>query len=65
MECKSEYLELKHLDSPVERVLNETLDHLERHEDITTGVIIAPDARYYLVSVERFISSVLEDEFRG
>ena len=65
VECKSEYLELKHLDSPVERVLNETLDHLERHEDITTGVIIAPDARYYLVSVERFISSVLEDEFQA
>ena len=64
VECKSEYLELKHLTSPVERVLNETLDHLERHEDITTGVIIAPDARYYLVSIERFISSVLEDEFQ-
>ena len=65
VECKSEYLELKHLNSPVERVLSETLDHLERHEDITTGVIIAPDARYYLVSIERFISSVLEDEFQG
>ena len=64
VECKSEHLELTHLDSSVERVLNETLDHLERHEDITTGVIIAPDTRYYLVSIERFISSVLEDEFQ-
>lgn len=65
VECKSEYLELKHLDAPVDRVLNETLDLLERNEDITTGVIISPDARYYLVSVERFISSVLDDEFRA
>ena len=65
VECKSEYLELKHLDAPVDRVLSETLDQLERNEDITTGVIISPDARYYLVSVERFISSVLEDEFQA
>jgi len=64
VECKSEYLELKHLDAPVDRVLSETLDQLERNEDITTGVFIAPDARYYHVSVERFISAVLEDEFR-
>lgn len=64
VECKSEYLELKHLDEPIDRVLNETLDHLERHEDITTGVIIAPNAQYYLVSIERFISSVLADEFQ-
>ncbi len=64
VECKSEFLELKHLDEPIDRVLNETLDHLERHEDITTGVIIAPNAQYYLVSIERFISSVLADEFQ-
>lgn len=64
VECKSDQLELQHLNASVDRVLNETLDHLERHEDITTGVIIAPDTRYYLVSIERFISSVLEDEFQ-
>ena len=63
VECKSEYLELKHLDASVDRVLNETLDDLERHEDITTGVIISPNTQYYPVSIERFISSVLEDEF--
>lgn len=63
VECKSDYLELKHLDASVDRVLGETLDELERHEDITTGVIVTPNSRYYPVSVERFISSVLDDEF--
>jgi hypothetical protein len=63
VECKSEHLELKHLDSSVDRVLAETLDELERYEDITTGVIVTPDSRYYPLSIERFISSVLEDEF--
>jgi len=45
VECSSEQLEVKHLEAGVERVLNETLDEMERMEDITTGVFIAPDAR--------------------
>lgn len=63
VECKSEHLELKHLDADVDRVLGEVLDELERYEDITTGVIITPNSRYYPVSVERFIATILEDEF--
>lgn len=65
IECKSEHLELTHLNTSMERALSETLDDLERREDITTGVIISPDSRYYPVSIERFISSVLEDEFQA
>lgn len=64
VECKSEYLEVRHLDASVDRVLSETMDELDRAEDITTGVIITPNARYYPVSVECFISSVLDDEFQ-
>lgn len=63
VECKSEHLEVKHLDASVDRILSEVLDDLERQEDITTGVIITPNSRYYPVSLERFIASVLEDEF--
>lgn len=63
VECKSEYLKIRHVDSNIDRVLSEVLDELERHEDITTGVFITPDARYYPVSVERFLSSIVEDEF--
>lgn len=64
VECKSEGLQVEHLDASVDRMLNKTLDELERYEDITTGVIISPDTRYFPVSIERLISSVLEDEFR-
>ena len=63
VECKSEHLEVKHLAASVDAALGATLDHLERQEDISTGVIVTPDSRYYLVSIERFISSILESEF--
>jgi len=63
VECSSEHLEVKHLDVPVERVLEGTLDDMDRMEDIQTGVFVTPDSRYYPVSVERFIASILEDEF--
>lgn len=63
VECKSEHLEVRMIDSNVETVLSRTLDDLERNEDITTGVILTPNSRYYPVSIERFISSILEDEF--
>ncbi len=63
VECKSEHLAVSHRQGSVDHVLSETLDELERHEDITTGVIVTPDSRYYPVSLERFISTILEDEF--
>jgi len=39
------------------------LDELERKEDIETGVIASPDVRYFPVSIEKFIFSILKDEF--
>jgi hypothetical protein len=63
VECKSEHLNVKHLAIPVDRALADAMDELERREDITTGVIITPNSRYYPISIERFISTMLEDEF--
>ena len=63
VECSSEHLELKHLEQTVDQVLSESLHDLDRREDISTGVIITPDSRYYPVSIERFISTLLKDEF--
>lgn len=63
VECTSDHLNVSQCNETVDRLLSKVLDDLERHEDITTGVIIAPDSRYYPVSVERFIASVLQDEF--
>lgn len=63
VECKSEHLELTHVDLSIDEVLSDTLNDLERREDLTTGVVITPNAQYFPVSVERFITAVLEDEF--
>lgn len=64
VECKSEHLEVTHLDTPLEDALSNVLDKMERMEDITTGVILTPDSRYYPVSIERFIAGILDEEFR-
>ena len=64
VECKSDHLEVSHLEVDVERALKESMDELERFEDITTGIIITPNVQYYQVSIERFIASVLDDEFK-
>lgn len=63
VECTSERLTVRRLPHPPDRALDETLDRLDRHEDITTGVILTPSSRYYPVSIERFIACILEDEF--
>lgn len=64
IECKSDFLNVEHSKDSIDVVLSQTMDDLERREDITTGVIVTPNPRYFPVSVERFISSVLDDEFR-
>ena len=46
--------------SHVERVLEE----LSQREIIDTGVIVSPDARFYPVSLDRFIREILDQEFR-
>ena len=40
------------------------LDELSRREVIDTGVIVSPDARFYPVSLDRFIREILDQEFR-
>lgn len=63
VECTSDYLEVLQSARSIDEELSGTLDELERMEDITTGVIVTPNSRYYPVSVERFIASILDDEF--
>ena len=63
VECNSEELRVSHLDVSVDQALSRALDDLARHEDITTGVILTPNSQYFPVSIERFIATVLEDEF--
>lgn len=64
VEVKSDQFERTQIDENLEDAVNHTLDEMARREDISTGVIVTPDSRYYPVSVERFIASILDDEFR-
>lgn len=64
VDCKSEHLEVSRQPEDLETAVANALDHLARHEDITTGVFVTPDSRYYPVSIERFIASILDEEFR-
>lgn len=64
VECASERLTVKRLKQNIDHAVSENLDFLDRQEDITTGLFLTPDSRYFPISIERFIASVLEDEFR-
>ena len=44
--------------------LDRVLDELSRREVIDTGVIVSPDARFYPLSLDRFIREILDQEFR-
>lgn len=63
VECTSEFLDLKFEKESVDQLLSHSLEELDRQEDISTGVLITPNSRYFPVSIERFISSILDDEF--
>jgi hypothetical protein len=64
VQLESDDLKIRRQDrdagSHVERVLEE----LSRREIIDTGVIVSPDARFYPVSLDRFIREILDQEFR-
>ncbi|NLV44016.1 MAG: hypothetical protein GXY07_05910 [Candidatus Hydrogenedentes bacterium] len=64
VECSMDHLEVAHVSGTLDDLLQDSLNELERMEDITTGVIITPESRYYQISLERFIAHILEDEFR-
>ena len=63
VECTSEHIEVHHLEYSIEHALVQVQDEMERMEDITTGLILTPNSRYFPISVERFIATILDDEF--
>jgi hypothetical protein len=43
--------------------IERALDDLMREEVLNTGVILSPDVKFYPVSIERFITEILDREF--
>jgi len=62
---ESEDLAIRRHEADSARHLERVLDELSRREIIDTGVIVSPDARFYPVSLDRFIREMLDAEFRA
>ena len=56
--------EIQRSDRDPETQIERALDELAQREVINTGVILAPDVRFYPVSLDRFITEILDQEFR-
>lgn len=56
--------QVNNVDEKPEDHLNRIHDQLLKEENIRTGLIFGPKFRYYPVSIDRFISEIIEREFR-
>ena len=61
---ESEDLSIHRWDRDPQAQVERALDELSRREVIDTGVILSPNVRYYPVSLDRFITEILDQEFR-
>ena len=59
-----EDLKITRSDRDPEAEVHRALDELLRRAVIDTGVILCPRVRFYPVSIDRFITEILEEEFR-
>ncbi len=61
---ENEDLRIQRQDHDASTHLEQVMEDLTRREIINTGVILSPDARFYPVSLDRFIREILDQEFR-
>ncbi len=62
---ENEELRITRSDRDPQAQVERALDDLARREILDTGVILSPDVKYYPISIERFITEILEREFGG
>lgn len=61
---ESEDLKIQRWDRNPQTQIERALDELAQRETINTGVILSPNVRFYPVSLDRFITEILDQEFR-
>jgi len=61
---ESEDLTIQRFDRNPQALVERALDELSQREVINTGVILAPDVRFYPISLDRVITEILDQEFR-
>jgi hypothetical protein len=64
VKVESKYFNVQYLDEPPRECLERVEDMLMSREDTRTGLIFSPDLRYYPVSIDKFISEIIDREFR-
>ena len=64
LKIESEYFKLQNYEEKPEEHLNRINDRLMSQENTRMGLIFGPKFRYYPVSVDRFISEIIDREFR-
>lgn len=62
---ESEDLSIQRVERDPQAQIERALDELAQREVINTGVILAPNVRFYPVSLDRFITEILDQEFRS
>src|SRR6266852_365631 len=62
---ESEELNIQRSDRDPQMQVERALDELAQREVINTGVILSPNVRFYPVSLDRFITEILDQEFRS
>ena len=63
VQLESEDLRITRVDRDPRAQIELALDELMRGEILDTGVILGPNVKFYPVSIERFISEILDREF--
>ena len=62
---ESEDLKIQRWDRNPQTQIERALDELAQRETINTGVILSPNVHFYPVSLDRFITEILDQEFRS
>jgi hypothetical protein len=63
MQLEHEELRIAKMERDPRAQLDRALDELQRGEILNTGLIFAPDVKLYPISIERFLSEILDREF--
>jgi hypothetical protein len=64
MNIRNDSLEVDMLGTPAKELMSHTLEEFAQKETINRGLIWSPNPRFYPVSLEKFIFSILDEEMR-
>lgn len=64
VKIQNEFFQITNYEENPEEYLNRVHDQLMQQENTTTGLIFNPKFQYYPVSIDRFLSEILDREFR-